>query len=213
MEIKLKKKSWKDISIKDYKKIVEISKRELDTDLEKDIAVLAILCNVSEDDIYNTNINDLKRLLNEMEWIKKPYDFNHSFKVKRFVIDDVEYDVNPDINKFTVAQYLDFTNFWDKRNERMGNLLAVFIIPKGYKYNEGYDVIALADRLEELVSIDDWNSICFFFMMNWMNSIKASLLYSVYQVTIMILKEKNQERKKELKKELKKLVNQVKLMV
>lgn len=213
MEIKLKKKSWKEISIKDYKKIVDISKRELDTDLEKDIAVLSILCGVDEDDIYNCNINVLKSLLDEMNWIKEPYNFNHKFKLTKLKIDDVEYEVQPDINKFTVAQYLDFTNFWDKRNERMGNLLAVFIIPKGHKYNEGYDVIELADRLEEVLSIDDWNSVCFFFMMNWINSTKASLLYSVYQMMMMIIKERNPQRKKMLKKELKKLVNQVKPMV
>ena len=88
MVIKLKKKSWKEISLKDYKKIVEISERELDSDLEKDIAVLAVLCDVEENDIYNLNIKDLKALLSQMEWIKKPFEFNRKWNINKMIIDD-----------------------------------------------------------------------------------------------------------------------------
>lgn len=212
MEIKLKKKSWKEISLKDYKKIVEISERELDSDLEKDIAVLAVLCDVEENEIYNLNIKDLKALMSQMEWIKKPFEFNRKWNVNKMIIDDKEYIVNPDIDKFTVSQYLDFSNFWDKRNERMGNLLAVFIIPKGKKYNDGYDVLELADRLEEVISIDDWNAICFFFMKNWKNSIRASLLSSAWQMTKMTIKEKNKQKRKELAEQTEQILNQIRLM-
>lgn len=197
--MELKKKSFKDINLKDYKKIVEINTRELDSDLEKDIAVLSVLMDVPEQDIYNMPLMELKSLLQQMEWVKE-YEYTPANKLpNKLKIDGIEYTINPDLNKFTVAQYMDFQNFWDKRNERMGNLLAVFIVPKGKQYNEGYDVIELADRLEEVFSLDDWNNVCFFFLKNWLISTKASLLYSDWELRKMERKEKNPKTKKMIK--------------
>ena len=174
--MELKKKSFKDINLKDYKKIVEINNRELDSNLEKDIAVLSVLLGVEESEVYNLSIVELRSLIEQINWVYE-YDFKPTGKlVNKLKIDGIEYTVNPDINSFTVSQYMDFQNFWDKRNERMGNLLAVFVIPAGKKYNEGYDVIELADRLEEIFTLDDWNNVCFFFLKNYLTSIKASLL-------------------------------------
>lgn len=210
--MELKKKSFKDINLKDYKKIVEINTRELDSDLEKDIAVLAVLCDCSEDDIYNMPLMELKSLLKQMEWVKE-YKYTPANKLpNKLKIDGIEYTINPDLNKFTVAQYMDFQNFWDKRNERMGNLLAVFIVPKCKQYNEGYDVIELADRLEEIFSLDDWNNVCFFFLKTYWNSIKHSLISSDWELKKMEKNEKNMKTKMMIQ-ELREIVqNQISLM-
>ena len=208
--MELKKTSWNDITITDYKKIVEISKRELDTDLEKDIAVLAILCNVKEADMYSMPLTELSALLTSAEWIKKPYTFNHNFKPHKIKIGDKQYMVNPDLDKFTVAQYMDFQNFWDRRTEQMGNLLAVFIIPVGCKYNEGYDVLELAQYLEDSLSITFWNEVCFFFLQSYLTSIQASTLYSAYMMKKQIRMEKDKQKKQVLKEKYKELMKQVK---
>lgn len=210
--MELKKKSFKDINLKEYKKIVEINNRELDSNLEKDIAVLSVLLGVEESEVYNLSIVELRSLIEQINWVYQ-YDFKPTGKlVNKLKIDGIEYTVNPDINSFTVSQYMDFQNFWDKRNERMGNLLAVFIIPKGKKYNEGYDVIELADRLEEIFTLDDWNNVCFFFLKNYLTSIKASLLYSDWQMRKMQRKEKNSQKKQEIKNLRKQLHQQIRLM-
>ena len=207
--MEIKKKSFKDINLKDYKKIVEISTRELDSDLEKDIAVLAVLCDCSEDDIYNMPLNELKSLLGEIEWIKG-YNYTPANKLpNKLKIDGIEYTINPDINKFTVAQYMDFQNFWDKRNEYMGNLLAVFIIPKGHKYNEGYDVMELADRLEEIFTLDDWNNVCFFFLKHYWSSVKHLLISSDYLMKKLMKKTNNKEKIQELQKIREQLQQQI----
>lgn len=212
--MELVKHSWKDIKLKEYKKIVEILNRELDSDLEKDISILAVLLNVPEDSLYDMNIMELQRLLGQMSWIKEEkYVYKNKIKkMNKLVIDGKEYVVNPDINKFTVSQYLDFQNFWDNRNERMGNLLAVFIIPKGCKYNEGYDVIKLADRLEEVFTLDDWNDVCFFFLKNYYSSIKVSLISSEWMMKTLIRKTKNPKEKEKLMKIKEQLQQQIKLL-
>lgn len=210
--MELRKKSYKDVNLKEYKKIVEINNRELDSNLEKDIAVLSVLLGVEESEVYNLPIVELRSLLEQIKWVYE-YDFKPTGKLaNKIKIDGEEYIVNPDLNSFTVSQYMDFQNFWDKRSERMGNLLAVFIVPKGKKYNEGYDVIALADRLEEIFTLDDWNNVCFFFLKNYLISTKASLLFSDWQMRKMQRKEKDPKKKEEIKNLRKQLHQQIRLL-
>ena len=199
-KIEIKKHNWDDITITDYKQILDISSKELDSDLEKSISVLAILCECSEDDLYGMNIQELNRLIPEV-WIDKPFTFNKNKNWSKIMLNGRKYNVVVDINKFTVAQYADFQIYWDKRDDidYMGKLLTCFIIPDGCKYNDGYDIVELAQRLENLVSITDYNSICFFFLQDCLLSTKASLLYSNWQLMKMIRKEKDKAKKEKLK--------------
>lgn len=209
--IQVKKKRWEDITINDYKEIINITQKELDSDLEKSISILAILCECTEDDLYSLNANKLYKLLSEIEWVKQPYKFNHNWNNKHIIINGIKYDVVVDINKFTVAQYADLQIYWDKRNDidYMAKLLTLFIIPNGKTYNNDYDIVQLANIIEDNVSINDFNSICFFFLKSCLISIKASLLYSNWQMMKLIMKEKDEEKKKQLKEIQKKLLMRI----
>lgn len=209
--IQVKKKRWEDITINDYKEIMNITKKELDSDLEKSISILAILCECTEDDLYSMNANKLYKLLSEIEWVKQPYKFNHNWNNKHITINGIKYDVVVDINKFTVAQYADLQIYWDKRDDidYMAKLLTLFIIPSGKTYNNDYDIVQLANIIEDNVSINDFNSICFFFLKSCLIFVKASLLYSNWQMMKLMMKEKDKEKKKQLKEIQKKLLMRI----
>ena len=209
--IQVKKKRWEDITINDYKEIVNITQKELDSDLEKSISILAILCECTEDDLYSMNANKLYKLLSEIEWVKQPYKFNHNWSSKHIIINGIKYDVVVDINKFTVAQYADLQVYWDKRDDinYMAKLLTLFIIPNGKTYNNGYDIVQLANIIEDNVSINDFNSICFFFLKSCLIFIKASLLFSNWELMKLMMKEKDKEKKKQLKEIQKKLLMRI----
>ena len=209
--IQVKKKRREDITINDYKEIVNITQKELDSDLEKSISILAILCECTEDDLYSMNANKLYKLLSEIEWVKQPYKFNHNWSSKHIIINGIKYDVVVDINKFTVAQYADLQVYWDKRDDinYMAKLLTLFIIPNGKTYNNGYDIVQLANIIEDNVSINDFNSICFFFLKSCLIFIKASLLFSNWELMKLMMKEKDKEKKKQLKEIQKKLLMRI----
>lgn len=209
--IQVKKKRWEDITINDYKEIVKITQKELDSDLEKSISILAILCECTEDDLYSMNANKLYKLLSEIEWVKQPYKFNHNWSSKHITINGIKYDVVVDINKFTVAQYADLQVYWDKRDDidYMAKLMTLFIIPNGKTYNNGYDIVQLANIIEDNVSINDFNSICFFFLKSCLIFIKASLLFSNWELMKLMMKEKDKEKKKQLKEIHKKLLMRI----
>lgn len=210
--IKIVKKNWDNITISDYKKILEITEREYDSELEKGIGILSVLCSCSEDDIYGLGINQLKSLLEDIKWIYKPYTFNKNWNAKKIVIAENRYDIVADINKFNVAQYADFQIYWDKRDDidYMAKLMTVFIIPEGHKYNEGYDIVEFASFLEENISINVFNSVCFFFLKDLILSLRASLYYSIYQTSKMIMKTKDKKKKEELRKMRTKLLMRIK---
>ena len=195
--IQVKKKRWEDITINDYKEIVNITQKELDSDLEKSISILAILCECTEDDLYSLNASKLYKLLSEIEWVKQPYKFNHNWNNKHITINGIKYDVVVDINKFTVAQYADLQVYWDKRDDidYMAKLLTLFIIPNGKTYNTDYDIVQLANIIEDNVSINDFNSICFFFFYFCFIFVKASLIYSICLLMKLIITEKENVQK------------------
>ena len=168
--------------ISDYRKIIDINERELDSDLEKSVGYLSVLMSKPEDELWSLNIMELRNLLENTKWLfESEFTFNkHPFK--HLTINGEKYDICVDIMKFSVAQYADFQIYWDKRTDPnyMAKLMTIFVIPKGKKYNEGYDVLELADILEDNISITDFNSICFFFLLDLLNLTKAMALYSVW---------------------------------
>ena len=212
MKVEIKKTSWNDITINDYRKITEITSREFDSELEKGIAILSVLCGVDEDDVYSLPINQLKSLLDGITWIYEPYSFDKNWKADSLTINGEKYDIVADINKFTVAQYADFQIYWDKRDDidYMAKVLSCFIIPKGKVYNDGYDVVELIDILENNISINVWNSLCYFFLKCCLLSIEASLYCSVLVLTKMIMKERNKERRQQLRQLRRKALMQIK---
>lgn len=175
--INLKKKSWNDITIKEYDRITAIVEDEFNSPMEANIKTLAILCDVPEEEIWNMDITELRHLLSQTEWLSE-FDFPRDLRTKKVRIQGVDYEINTDISTFTVAQYIDFQNLWRDHSKHKGAFLTVILVPRGKKYNEGYDTAALAEVLENNLSIVDWNAICFFFLKEWLNLIKGFQLYS-----------------------------------
>ena len=58
-----------------------------------------------------------------------------------------KYTVQLNIRQMTAAQYIDFQNFYKDYQKNFKYIFLCFLIPKGKKYNEGYDLIELADKL------------------------------------------------------------------
>lgn len=193
------KHSWKEVSIKDYNEICKVMKRPQDSDLEKQIAVAAILCDRTEREMYDLDVASLKQVLTEIEWVNQPFKFDYRWQHKKMNINGKKCKVFQTIEELSVAQYMDFQTYWEDRDNNIGGVLACFIVPEGKKYNEDYDVRDFAEELERTLSIEDWNAIAFFLLRNWLVSIRASIYYSAWMIQKMIWKEKDKERKRELR--------------
>lgn len=195
--ISLKYKSWDGVNIRLYKKLYALSNNIEDV-IDCEIAIVALLCDCSEDDVLNLPIPEYQKLRGECQWIAskpdvKPYA-PKSIKLKR------EYDVYYDASKLTTAQYIDFQNYL-KQNDMdkyLTNILAVFIVPKNKMYGEVPVEDVMAD-IEENISIKMALSMCFFFMVEYLTLTKLTLYYLTKRIN------KTEKNNQELQKKLKEL--------
>lgn len=171
---KLIYKSWDDITISLYKQMLEITEDTQLSATEINLAILALLMGIEEDEIYDYSVEEIQNLLPGLAFLND-FKFNQNWKRKKIVINGRNYSVETDLLKMTIAQYVDFQTYWAKKDnvQFLSNLLSCFIIPKGCKYNEGYDIAELIDTIENNLPITTANSILFFFIKESVTSIRA----------------------------------------
>lgn len=206
MELK-KKNGWRDVTINEYYDLKERLEDDELTPYEKEITRIAFVNNISEDEAWNLKINEFRKLQVEALWLN---EFNLSDKAmfKNITINDEKYEVDVNLQNFTVAQYIDFQTFYPKRktNERIiGNILACFIIPKGKKYAEGYDINKVVNDINNYLDIMTANEILFFFLKQYLISIRATVNYFNWQMKRMKKKLKNSDKVLTLEKEWEKM--------
>lgn len=202
MELK-KKNGWRDVTINEYYDLKENLEDKTLNDYDREIIKIAFVNNISEDEAWNLQINEFRKLQVEALWLN---EFNLSDKAmfKNITINDEKYEVDVNLQNFTVAQYIDFQTFYPKRktNERIiGNILACFIIPKGKKYAEGYDINKVVNDINNYLDIMTANEILFFFLKQYLISIRATANYFNWQMKRMKKKLKNSDKVLTLEKE------------
>ena len=108
-----------------------------------------------------------------------------------------------DFTQITVAQMMDFSVLSVDPIENIEKLLAIFLIPKGKKYNDGYDLMQVQKAILKM----DFNEVSplLAFFLKWFqgcrNHIQISCLEEVRKQTkkIQKLEKRIQKRKKRIK--------------
>lgn len=193
--IELKYKSWKEISINTFNKLKEIRINSNDSLelLDSNIALLSILCDVDEDTIASLTTSEFSTLLSQTTFLSTLP------KVKiqdTYTINGNKYEVFLSLKDMSVAQYIDFQTFYKDQDKYYKELLACFLIPKGKKYGEDYDIQKVIDDIGNHLSIVDANSILFFFVLLFQSLTKATLTYSIRQMKKARKKMNKEEQEK-----------------
>lgn len=193
--IELKYKSWNDISINTFNKLKEIKINSNDSLelLDSNITLLSILCDVDEDTIASLTTSEFSTLLSQTTFLSTLP------KVKiqdTYTINGNKYEVFLTLKDMSVAQYIDFQTFYKDQDKYFKELLACFLIPKGKKYGEDYDIQKVIDDIGNHLSIVDANSILFFFVLLFQSLTKATLTYSIRQMKKARKKMNKEEQEK-----------------
>lgn len=175
--MKLKLSKWSDISINDYREIVRIIEDPDTSADEKDLSLIALLCGVEEETVWSLKISELAGLRSQLRFLD---DFNFpKSKIDSITIGGEKYRITYDIADFTMSQYVDFQAYYNKEGW-IGNLekcLSVFIVPKGRKYGEGYDVAALQETMANEMPITTAQQVFFSFLMSLQRSTDSIRTY------------------------------------
>lgn len=196
--------NWSDITLKNYQDLMFfLSTREKMTDLDRNLEVYRIL---TGEDISNLELDRLKDKLDEIAFLNKTYEAR--VPNTEYVIDGNLYTVQLNLNKMTAGQYIDFQNLYKDYSKNLKYLVMCFLIPKGKKYAEDYDVMELGDYLYDKIPITIVSDVMFFFAKQLEVLIKITLTSSIKMMKKQIKKEKDPEKKQALQKVLDSLQNE-----
>lgn len=147
--IQLKYKSWEDITIPVYQEIIDIAKGgEVGEERfnDREIDILAVLCDSDRESLGNLLIDDYAKLVREAAFLHKiPFYLVPNTVTLR----GVEYKVVVDMSKFTLAQYTEYNALRADASTKIASLLACLFIPTTAKhYADGYDVSEVVQAIE-----------------------------------------------------------------
>lgn len=199
--MKLKYNSPGDLPLAKYLKTLEIFNDASLSDLDKNIEILAIYADTTVDSILKLRPDVVEEYFVAMSNSISSYKASNSKRPKKIKINDQVYTINYNIGKLNMAQYIDFQQIIVKKNylENLPALLSIFIIPKGHKYNDDYDIIELRNILENNITLDEALSIIFFSKMKSISLIKLKLLYYRSMLKIMRWTTKDKQTKEMLR--------------
>lgn len=170
--------NWEDISIGQYTDIVKVVEKHNKASEPDEITyvmdLLSVCTGKSKEEFMGMTVDELKLLTNELSFISQPPKGRLNDKI---IVNDKKYNLTVNVKNITIAQYIDYTETLKKDPENIAMMCAIFCIPDGHKYNEGYHVVDLADEFYDHFKIVDAIGISFFFQKLYQTSVKVTLNY------------------------------------
>ena len=187
--------SFDKLTIGKYKDIRDVLDRNL-SEVETNMEIVAILNDLDVSDIGDMPLGAFNYLMRDMLFL-------YSEPKKRMVADRYrfgKYELNTMLNlkDMTVAQYVDYQEFLKDSDKYLTQILSVFLIPKGKKYNEGYDIVDVQRAIEDNMSIEEAISLSAFFLNLYQSLTKVTLTSLTKRMKRMEKKSRNKEEKRKL---------------
>ena len=169
--------NYNKLTLGKYIEIQEISRNESLEDIDKQVQILSILTGEAEEEILHLPIVEYKELVARSAFLN-PETINVHPVAKRYLVGGFELIPVRDFRKIETCQYIDFQTYAPDMDKYLVEFLSVILVPKGHRYNEGYDILEVQRAIREEMSVADGISIAGFFLTWCRKSIKDSLNYS-----------------------------------
>lgn len=141
--------------------------------LDRQVAILAILSNCTEDEILALPLAEYSRRVAASRFLDRDLPQRlpqRSYKCGPFTLVPVK-----DFKKITTAQFVDFKTFTDqaggderKLSALTVELLSCMLTPEGRDYCDGYDPIDVQAAIRDHLRADDAVALSAFFLSRWM---------------------------------------------
>ena len=144
--------SWDKMPVGLLKDVHRITSDENLSEDDKSLQAAAILARMPYDTLLNLPLDEAQELVArtaflyekpEKKKIRKNYNLNGRVYVPLMSMEDM-----------TTAQFIDFNSLINELDERLPEILSIFLVPKGHKYNDGYDKNTVVKDIS-LLSVDE----------------------------------------------------------
>lgn len=168
--------NYRNLPVGKWLEILELSKDENVDALEQQVKTISILTGLTDDEVLDLPIMEYKSLAAKTMFLEKEYDGKLQI-AKSYGLNGIELIPVKDFNKITTAQYVDYQTFSKEGDMYLVQTLSTLLVPKGKKYNDGYDMDAVQQAIRDNLSVADVVSLFAFFLTKWVKSIKDSQTY------------------------------------
>ena len=200
--IKLKYKSWEDVTIPIYQEIIDIAKGvAVDEDMisEREVDILAVLCDSDRESLGNIRIEDYAKLAHEARFL---HTMPAYVPPTTITLRGVEYKVMTNIDKFTLAQYAEYNALRADVNTNIASILACLFIPTSAKgYADGYDVSEVVSAINAELPYYKAYGILYFFQRAQRLSFASSLCWMAVKMLIVAMFKRERAERKRMRSE------------
>lgn len=184
--------SYEKLTIGKYlevKAILEDTGEEID----KNVQLICCLGDYDEETVLDLPLSGFNRLLQGTAFLTEtPKQRQVSTKYK---LGGMELETVMDVTSMTTAQFIDYQTFV-KDDRYLVELLSVFLIPKGKKYNKEYNIIDVQKVIRDNLSILDAMALSAFFLAWFQALSQATVTCLIKKMKKMLKKEKDMEKRK-----------------
>lgn len=196
--------SYNKLTLAQYQEIQAVQKDESLEDIDKHIRILSVLTGMPEDELMHLPIPEFTELSAKAQFLTAEV-YNPGRVAKQYIINGMELIPVTDFRKLETCQYLDFQTYAGDLDKYMVELISVLLVPKGHRYNEGYDIIELQEHIRQEMSVAEGATIVGFFLILCEKSIEDSLNFSKRMAKGIKDKEKRTEILKRIEEQEKAL--------
>lgn len=143
-------------------------------ELDKQVKVISILADIDEDEVLHLPLGDYQSLSAKTAFLAKEDTNNHRV-AKTYNLAEFKLKPLTDFRKIETCQFVDFQTFAAEPDKRLVELLSVFLVPDGKRYNDGYDVMDVQRAIRENMSVSDAVALSAFFLDLLMRSLTDSV--------------------------------------
>lgn len=168
--------SWDKMPVGFLKDIHRITKDDTLSEDDKSLQAAAVLGRLPYDTLLNLPLDEAQELVArtaflyekpEKKKIRKTYNLNGRVYVPLMSMEDM-----------TTAQFIDFNSLINDIDERLPEILSIFLVPKGHKYNDGYDKNTVVKDIAERLMVTEALGMASFFINGYKKYAMRTLLYS-----------------------------------
>lgn len=199
--------SFNQLSLSKFREIQQIAK-EGGEELDMQIRILSVLSDISVDDLCNMPLPEVSAMFGKMAFMYQPMP--EEKVANKYEIGEMTLCPLFDVTKFTTAQYIDFQEFMKAADDNQVGILSTLLIPKGKKYNVGYDIDEVRKVIEENISVTTSTALFTFFLKRLQTSIVNTLHSSAKEVAKLQPKTK---KEKEMTEEAKRTITEALYLV
>lgn len=196
--------SWDKMPLGMFIKIDKLVDADMDEDT-KILKAVAILSNKSFEEIESLPLSEAMALVSKTSFLYSDIE-RRKFK-NNLNLGGRQYCVLGLSEEMTAAQFIDFQAISKDIKKMLPEFMAIFIIPKGHKYGDGYNMAQVLNDIENHLTVVEALSMADFFTNAYKRLLKRTLLY--YEAEMKVLSLFKKEQMKEIAQQTESMIKEL----